>query len=89
MNKKTKEFFLFMFIQMVLYLLVVFNIRTIANGSYFGTGMTDFMIGSFQFFVIKKISTSDDSTHQWAGYSIGGVIGGLIGIWMSHNVFGV
>ena len=72
---------------MILYLLVVLNIRTIAQGSYFGTGATDFLIGTFQFFVIKKIAKSDDAIHQWAGYAAGGVIGGLLGIWMSQNVF--
>ena len=86
-SKKVKEFFTLMAIQSLLYLLVVFNIRTIAQGSYVGTGLTDFLIGTFQFFVIKKIASSGDSIHQWAGYSTGGVIGGLLGIYLDTNWF--
>ena len=80
---KIKEFLLFFSIQLVLYLLLVVNYRCVVNINYIGTTLTDFIIGSFNFFIVRKIAKSEDSLHQWAGYSIGGVIGGVLGLYIS------
>lgn len=83
--RKIKEFFIFFFIQLVLYLLLVINYRCITTIDYEGTIVSDFLIASFNFFVFRKIAKSDDSFHQWAGYAIGGAIGGVLGLYFSAN----
>jgi hypothetical protein len=47
------------------------------------TVISDFIIASFNFFVIRKIAKSQDSFHQWLGYAVGGAIGGVLGLWIS------
>lgn len=86
--KKIKEFLLFFIIQLVLYLLLVINYRAVTKIDYSGTIITDFIIASFNFFVVRKIAKSDDSFHQWAGYAIGGAIGGALGLYLSKILFG-
>lgn len=81
--RKIKEFFLFFAIQLLLYLLLVVNYRFVAWVDYTGTVVTDFIIASFNFFVVRKIAKSEDSLHQWAGYAIGGAVGGVVGLWIS------
>ena len=82
-SQKVKEFFLFFAIQLLLYLLLVINYRFVAWVNYPGTVITDFVIASFNFFVVRKIAKSEDSLHQWAGYAFGGALGGVIGLWLS------
>lgn len=87
-TKKIKEFFLFFTIQLVLYLLLVINYRSVSLVDYVGTVTTDFIIASFNFFVVRKIAKSEDSFHQWAGYAIGGAIGGVLGLYISKVLLG-
>jgi hypothetical protein len=75
-------------IQLVNYTLLVVNYRAIAQANYFWSGLTDFTVASFQFFVIKKISKSDDSFHLWLGFSLGGLAGSIVGIWVSMLIHG-
>ena len=83
MNKqKVKEFFLFFTIQLILYLLLVLNYRSVSQMNYMATVISDFIIASFNFFVIRKIAKSQDSFHQWLGYAVGGAIGGVLGLWI-------
>ena len=79
---------LFFIIQLVLYILLVINYRAVTKIDYSGTIITDFIIASFNFFVVRKIAKSDDSVHQWAGYAIGGAIGGALGLYLSKILFG-
>lgn len=81
--QKIKEFFLFFAIQLLLYLLLVVNYRFVAWVNYPGTVITDFVIASFNFFVVRKIAKSENALHQWAGYAIGGAVGGVVGLWIS------
>jgi hypothetical protein len=82
---KVKEFFLFFVLQLILYLLVVINYRSVSELDYLGTVISDFVIASFNFFVFRKIAQSQDSLHQWVGYAFGGAIGGAIGLYISAN----
>lgn len=85
MMVKVKEFLLFFVLQLILYLLVVINYRSVSELDYMGTVISDFVIASFNFFVFRKIAQSQDSLHQWAGYAIGGAIGGAIGLYISSH----
>lgn len=87
-RQKIKEFFLFFLIQLILYLLLVVNYRAVSLVDYTGTVITDFIIASFNFFVVRKIAKSEDSFHQWAGYALGGAIGGVVGLYISKVLLG-
>jgi hypothetical protein len=50
---------------------------------------SDFACATFSFFVIKKIATSDNTFHGWLGYALGGVVGSVLGIWVSKLMLAV
>jgi uncharacterized membrane protein YfcA len=81
--QKLKEASLLALIQIVSYSLLCINYRAVATTHYHQAAITDFMIASLAFFVIRRIAKSEDSLHQWLGYAIGSVIGSYIGIYVS------
>ena len=83
MIAKLKEASLLACIQIVSYSLLCINYRAVATTQYHEAAITDFMIASMSFFVIRKIARSDDSLHQWLGYAVGSVIGSYLGIYLS------
>lgn len=85
---KTKEFFTLFFIQIVSYSILCVNYRAVADAQYHVSAISDFMIASMSFFVIRKIAKSDDAMHQWAGYALGSVVGSYLGIWISTTFLG-
>jgi len=86
--KKIKEFLLMFVIQIVNYSLLCINYRAVAQAHYAQSAITDFIIASLSFFVIKKIAHGDDTFHQWLGYAFGGVVGSIIGIYLSTILLG-
>jgi hypothetical protein len=78
-----KEAFILFAIQVVLYTIFCINFTAVAKGSYHVAALTDFMIGSLNFFVIRRIATSTDTLHQWFGYAMGCVGGSYLGIYLS------
>lgn len=83
MISKWKDSFILFIIQLVNYALLVINFRAVAQANYLWSALTDFTIASFSFFVIKKIAKSEDSFHLWLGYAMGGLVGSVVGIWIS------
>jgi len=83
MITKLKEASLLACIQIVSYSLICINYRAVATTQYHEAALTDFMIASMSFFVIRKIARSEESLHQWLGYAIGSVAGSYIGIYIS------
>jgi hypothetical protein len=83
MITKLKEASLLACIQIVSYSLLCINYRAVATTQYHEAAVTDFMIASMSFFVIRKIAKSEDSLHQWIGYAVGSVIGSYLGIYTS------
>ncbi len=83
---KAKEFLIMFFIQLLDYSIIAINIRVMSDGNYLWSTLTDVAISSFNFFVIKRISQSDDNFHQWAGYATGSAIGTMIGIYISKLI---
>ncbi len=81
--KKFKEAAILAVIQIVLYSLLCINYRSIALTHYHEAALSDFLIASMNFFVIKKIATSNDTFYQWLGYVVGSVIGAYVGIYVS------
>lgn len=75
-------------IQTLNYGMMVVNYRAVAQANYFWSALSDFLLATFSFFVIKKIAKSDDSWHLWFGYAMGGVAGSLLGIEVSLLIHG-
>lgn len=83
MKEKLKEAVILGIIQIVLYSILCINFRAVAQAHYHEAALTDFLIASINFFVIRKIAQSTDALHQWVGYVTGSVIGAYIGIYLS------
>jgi hypothetical protein len=83
MKEKLKEAIILGVIQIVLYSILCMNFRAVAEAHYHEAALTDFLIASMNFFVIKKIAQSTDTFYQWVGYVVGSVIGSYVGIYLS------
>jgi hypothetical protein len=81
--KKIKEALILFVIQIILYSILYINFRAVAQANYHQAALTGFLISSINFFVIQRISKSNDALHQWIGYSTGSVIGAYVGIYLS------
>ena len=82
-NSKLKEALVLFFIQVVLYGLLCINFRAVALVHYHESAITDFIIASMNFFIIRKIAQSQEAYHQWIGYALGSVAGSYLGIYLS------
>lgn len=83
---RIKGFTLLFLTQVLMYTLLCINYRAVADGHYVHSAVSDFLIASTSFFVIKKISqTEDQSFWLWLGYSTGSIVGSIIGIWISKE----
>jgi len=83
MKQKIKEALILFFIQIALYGLLCINYRAVALAHYHEAALTDFLVASMNFFIIRKIAQSNDAYHQWIGYVIGSVVGSYLGIYLS------
>jgi hypothetical protein len=83
MINKIKEASILGIIQIVLYSVLCMNFRAVAEAHYHEAALTDFLIASMNFFVIRKIAQSGDAIHQWIGYVLGSVVGSYLGIYLS------
>jgi len=86
--KPIRDAIIMFVIQTFNYGMMVVNYRAVAQANYFWSALSDFMLATFSFFVIKKIANSDDSWHLWFGYAMGGVAGSLLGIEISLLIHG-
>lgn len=86
--KKIKEALLMFIVQVVSYSLLCVNYRAVAQAHYLQSAVSDFAIATLGYFVIKRIANSDNSMHQWFGYAMGGVVGSIVGIWISKLLLG-
>ena len=76
------------FTQVLMYGLLCINYRAIAQANYPLIVISDFIFASTNFFIIKKIAKDDNgSVFLWIGYTTGGVVGSLIGVWSSQHYF--
>jgi len=83
MNQKLKEALTLFAIQIVLYGILCVNFRAVAQAQYNIAAVSDFLVASLNFFVIRKIAKSEDALHQWVGYVTGSVAGSYLGIYIS------
>lgn len=83
MRLKLKEASILFVVQIFMYTIWCINFRAVADAHYHTAALSDFLIASMNFFVIKKIAHGQDNFHQWAGYALGSVVGSYFGIWVS------
>ena len=85
--KEMRDFFLMFFSQLCSYMLITMNYRAIAHGNYLWTASTDLLFAGFNFGLIKRIAKSETDA-AWAGYTIGGVVGSMLGILITKHMKG-
>lgn len=87
MSKQQKDFLILFLTQVLMYTILCINYRAVAKGDYLQSAVSDFMIASASFFVIKRIAKEekegDNAFWPWLGYALGGVVGSILGIWIS------
>jgi hypothetical protein len=83
MNAKTKEFLVLFIVQAVAYSVICINTRAIADVNYGVAMASDLGIASLNFFVIRRIASSAETMHQFAGYVLGSLFGTAAGIKIS------
>jgi hypothetical protein len=83
MKNQIKEAITLGVIQIILYSILCINFRAVAEAHYHEAALTDFLVASMNFFIIRKIAQSTDALHQWVGYVTGSVIGSYLGIYLS------
>ena len=86
--KKLKEASLIFIIQVISYGLLCINFRAVAQADYLQATISDFTIATLGYFVIKKLANTENSVHQWFGYAMGGVVGSIVGIYLSKILLG-
>jgi uncharacterized membrane protein YfcA len=86
--KKLREAGILFTVQIFMYAIWCINFRAVAETHYHTAAVSDFMIASMNFFVIRKIANAQDAVHQWAGYALGSVVGSYLGIWISATFLG-
>ena len=86
--KRTKEFLLFFWMQILSYSMVCFSFRAVAQAHYTASVGVDIVYASLTFFVFRKIAKSEDTKVAWAGYTAGSAVGTALGIWISKFILG-
>jgi hypothetical protein len=87
-RKDIRDAFILFFAQMLSFAVISINYRAIAQGSYLWSVLTDLVVASLSYFVVRRIAKSKDSICQWAGFALGSAVGTVIGIWLSKIILG-
>jgi hypothetical protein len=84
-----KKFTLYFTIQFILYALICWNIRAVAEALYPHIALSDFLIAAVNFKIIRKIAKEDESQGAaFYGYICGGMIGSICSVWFMKHVIG-
>ena len=63
--------------------------RAVAQANFLASVITDTTLASLQFFVLRKIAKSEATTLvPWIGYTVGGVLGTVVGLQLSLILLG-
>ncbi len=69
------------------YVLAAINMRVVAQGRYLSSALTDASIAAVQFLLIHRVAQASSWT-EMAGYILGGMAGGVSGIWLTKWWYG-
>jgi hypothetical protein len=87
-RKDIRDAFILFGAQMLSFAVISINYRAVAQASYIWSVLTDLVIASLSYFVVRRIAKSKDSVCQWAGFALGSAIGTVFGIWVSKIILG-
>lgn len=88
-KKDIKDCLILFVAQMLSFAIISVNYRAIAQANYLWSILTDIIVAALSYFVIRKISKSNNSKIQWLGFTIGSACGTAIGIFISKLLLGV
>jgi uncharacterized protein YebE (UPF0316 family) len=83
-----KEGIILFLIEVTCAFLATVNMRSIAQGNYFWTAVSDILIALLAFTTITKIVEKSNRTAKLIGFVLGAVVGSLGGIFLSKIVLG-
>jgi hypothetical protein len=84
LNAECKMFVILFVVQLFSYGMVTYNYRMIAQMKMVEALGSDAMIGSANYFIIRKIAKDENpSFFAWLGYMLGGVVGTYLGMHLS------
>jgi positive regulator of sigma E activity len=84
-----KEGLILFVAQMVSFAVISINYRAIAQANYLWSILTDIIVATLSFFVIRRIAKSNcSSAAQWIGFTIGSATGTALGIFISKIILG-
>ena len=89
-NSKAGQFCMFFLTQMLSYFLFVASTRAVAVGSYFWTTVTDTTFAIQAFTLSRILVEFKEARSFWAGagYTVGGTVGSLAGIFITKHLYG-
>ena len=89
MNHNIKNFLTLFALQMWNYSVATISWRSVAQANYVSSVLIDTVYGAAAFFIIKKVASQDDKSYWgFAGYTMGGAVGTVLGIWLSKQILG-
>ena len=83
MSPKLKDFLTFYVLQFWTYGVVCISMRTVSQAAYVESVLIDLFYGAAQWFIIKKVSRSEDTVAGFLGFTLGCVSGTAVGIKLS------
>jgi hypothetical protein len=84
-----KEALILFIAQMLSFSIIAINYRAVAQANYLWSILTDIIVASLSYFVVRRIAKSNcSSIAQWIGFTIGSATGTAIGIWLSKLILG-
>lgn len=87
-RKDIRDSLILFLAQMLSFAVISINYRAVAQASYIWSVVTDIVIASLSYFVVRKIAKSKESVCQWAGFALGSAVGTILGIWASIHILG-
>ncbi len=88
MGAKPREFVTFFVMQLFNYAMCVISYRAVSQANYAASVGLDVVYASFNFWILRKIATSKETTVGWLGYTVGSAVGTASGIWISKLILG-
>lgn len=70
--------------QVLHYALICISLRAVASGHYLQIAVADALVATTVYYVIRRVATSDSSVLMWLAYTTGGVLGSLLGTYVSE-----
>lgn len=74
-------------LQFVSFFIIVANTRAYTQGRYLWTAVTDMAFGLINFTIVQKVATAR-TWPQRLGYASGGMVGALVGIYLTKLIYG-